>query len=335
METISTAPAAAGIDPRLQQLSYSSIANLHACPRLWQLIRLNSQGEDTDTPEESLTFAFGHAVGTGIQELFTGASLQQTIWNMFVAWPVELFLENPKQNKSFWVAMTAVQQFHKMHRGGAFTDYELVTYAGKPAIELGYRIDLGDGFAMRGYLDAVLQNTKNKKVVVLELKTSSAYAINPATYKNSSQALGYSIVLDVLFPALSSYDVLYFIFRTKNLDYEKFAFTKSYVQRALWIQELLLEKQRILLYAANDCFPMHGENCVNKYSRECKFLNICTMSTSRLITPLLEAPNKEPETYDVELTIQQVIDTQILKSQSQQQSAPSPTSNILPGDTIL
>ena len=309
------------IDPRIKNLSYSGFQNLHACPRRFQLDKLNAAVEKSESQSESLTFLYGHIVGEGIQDIFLGLSEPQVIFNAFLHWKLDLFDANDKQNKSFWTALTAIQQFYRIAKTGAFKDYELVYYNEIPAIEFAFRVDLGDGFYLRGFVDVILRHIPTKKIVVLEIKTSSAVNLNPATYKNSSQALGYSVVLDKLFPLLSSYEVIYFVWLTKKLTYERFDFTKSYVQRALWIREILLEKEKILLYENAGVYPMHGESCFDFY-RECQYLNICTMSTSRLIKPLdaltledLEKLKEDDGRYMIELTVQDLIDVQLKKSE--------------------
>ena len=152
--------------------------------------------------------------------------------------------------------------------------------------------------------------------MVLEVKTTSATSLNPAQYKNSAQAVGYSVVLDHLFPELSSYEVLYLVYTTKSLEYTSLPFTKSYLQRALWIQELLLDVELIQLYESRGVYPMHGESCL-QYYRECKFLQTCTMSTSLLTSP--ETPEsvekrlqKESE-YQIQVTVEDLIQAQLRK----------------------
>lgn len=152
--------------------------------------------------------------------------------------------------------------------------------------------------------------------MVLEVKTTSAN-LNAAIYKNSAQAIGYSIVLDHLFPSLSAYKVLYLVYKTKSMEFEQLEFHKSYLQRALWIQELLLEKQKLQLYQEVGVYPMHGESCYDYY-RECEYLNICTLSTSALAEPLTWAGAKKilkenKQKYQVKVTIQELIAAQLAK----------------------
>jgi len=301
------------IDPRIKRLSYSSLLKLHECPRKLQLYKLQSQSEDVDLDGFSnITFAFGHIVGEGVQFILDGYSIEETIWKMFLGWHADLFAENEKQKKSFWLAVIAVQKFVALNDAGFLQDYELVYYLDRPAVELSFRITFPDGFTMRGFVDAVLKHRITGEVMILECKTSSSLNLNPATYKNSSQAIGYSVVLDVLFPELSSYNVMYLVYKTKSLEWEALPFTKSYLQRALWIQELLLDIETIKLYENVGVYPMRGESCYS-YFRDCEYLNLCTMSTQYLETPYVEEEQKIEE-YQIELSLGDLIDAQIAKS---------------------
>lgn len=283
------------IDPRLLNLSYSGLLNAHSCPRKYQLSRLNATKDQEESFESSITFSFGHVVGEGIALAFEGKTEQEIIWAMYLRWKPDLFAENPKQQKSFWFAVAAVQRLLSMREYGYLEEWELVYYEGKPAVELGFAIELPNNYRYRGFVDAVLRNKLTGAIMVLECKTSSATNLNPAQYKNSAQAIGYSIVLDHIFPALSSYEVLYLVYVTKTKDYEQLPFSKSYLQRALWLQELLLDVEILGLYESSGVYPMRGESCFT-YFRECEYLQTCTLSTELLT---------KPETAeDVELRLQ-------------------------------
>jgi len=299
------------MDNRLQQLSYSSLLTLHSCPRRFQLDKLQAEAAPEDA-ESSVTFAFGHIVGHGIQLCFEGASLEQIQFTLFQEWKPDLFADNLKQNKSFYLALFAVEKFYTMYQAGYMADYELVYWQGKPATELSFRITLPDGFKYRGFVDCVLRHKETGEVIVLELKTTSSTNLNPATYKNSAQAIGYSVVLDVLFPTLSSYQVLYLVYTTKNYEYNPLPFEKSYLQRALWIRELLLDVEVIKMYEAAGVYPMRGESCYDFY-RECKYLGLCTLSTQSLTDPPPDEPKVEE--FQIELTLQDLIESQLSKTE--------------------
>lgn len=299
------------IDPRIQRLSYSSLLTLHTCPRKFQLDKLQAEAKEEDF-ESSITFAFGHAVGEGIQLAFEGFSEEEIIWKLFLNWKPDLFAENVKQVKSFWHAVFAVQKFLAMKNAGYLADWEPVYYKDKIAAELSFRISLPDGFKYRGFVDLVLRNKETGEVMVLELKTTSATNLNPATYKNSAQAIGYSIVLDVLFPDLSSYQVLYLVYTTKSMEYSPLPFSKSYLQRALWIRELILDIEVIKMYEDAGVFPMHGESCFEFY-RECKYLGLCTLATNKLTDPFNPEEFKEEE-FQIELSLEDLIKAQLSKT---------------------
>ena len=252
------------MDIRLRSLSYSSLLTLHSCPRKYQLKRLEAEATEDDLPS-SVTFAFGHVVGLGIQEYLTHHDVDKTFWACFLMWKPDLLADNPKQNKSFWLALAAVERFISMCNSGFMDDWELATYNDKPAVELSFLIHFPAGFTYKGFVDAVLVHKETGEVMVLECKTTSANTLNSATYKNSAQAIGYSIVLDALFPTLSSYKVQYLIYKTKQVEYDVMQFEKSYLDRALWIRQLLLDIDTIKMYEAASIYPMHGESCTELY----------------------------------------------------------------------
>lgn len=310
------------MDTRLQQLSYSSLLTLHTCPRKFQLYRLESERPAIDEKSQ-VTFSLGHIVGAGVQGLLECKSLEQIYWDSFLMWEADLFAEDTKAKKSFWESMIAVERFAYVRESSLLKDYELVYYTPEgsdtpvPAVELSFIITLPNGFKYRGFVDAVLRHKITGAIMVLEVKSTGAAAVNPATYKNSAQAIGYSIVLDVLFPELSAYEVLYLVYQTKSREYLPLPFKKSYLQRALWIQELLLDCDTILMYEKAGVYPMRGESCFNFY-RECEYLYTCTLSTSLLTSPITEekqqAIEASNEKFHIALHVEDLIAAQIAKS---------------------
>jgi hypothetical protein len=310
------------MDIRIQQLSYSSLLTLHSCPRKFQLYRLGADRPVTDQKSQ-VTFSLGHIVGAGVQWLLEGKSIDDFYWEAFQIWDTDLFAEDTKARKSFWESMTAVERFAYVRDSSLLKDYELVYYTpeGKtepvPAVELSFIISLPNGFKYRGFVDAVLRHRVTGAILVLEVKSTGLSAVQPATYKNSAQAIGYSIVLDVLFPELSAYEVLYLVYQTKSREYTPLPFKKSYLQRALWIQELLLDCDTILMYEKAGVYPMHGESCFN-YFRECDYLNTCTLSTSLLTVPCTQEQEEkvieQHDTFHISLDVEDLIAAQIAKS---------------------
>lgn len=306
------------IDPRLKLLSHSSRTTLHRCPRRYQLYRLSSEQislSDEKEVEQGVTFSYGHAVGTGIQAVLAGKSVNQIYLDVFLSWNSDLLDSNPKKKKSIWEAFFAIEKFIALRTEGYLKDYELIYYNGKPAVELSFRISLPDGFQYRGFVDVVLRNTLTQEVVVLELKTTGNTPV-AANYKNSGQALGYSIVLDIMFPGISSYQVLYLVYYSGGREFTEFYFEKSPLQRALWLQDLLIDSDRVKLYEKYGNYPMHGESCYD-FFRECEYLGLCTLDIARLTKPLtLEVLNKiEAEKYMFDVDFYNLVEAQIMKEE--------------------
>ena len=307
-----------GIDPRLKLLSHSSRTVLHKCPRKYQLYRLNSidSEEELDLMKE-VTFAYGTVVGMGIQSVLLGHDEDTVLFLMFLAWNVDLDARDDRRKKSFSEAVFAVQRFMNIVDNGYLKDYELVQYKGTPAIELGFWIHLPDEFSHRGFADAVLQHKITKKVLVLECKTTSSNA-DSAMYKNSGQAIGYSVVLDHLFEHLSSYTVLYLVYQTKSKEFVEFYFDKSLLQRAIWLQELIIDMETIKLYEEYETYPMHGEVCFDFY-KPCEYLGLCTLHTSNLTKPFSEADKARIEAdlnkYHFHVDFFNLVESQIDKSE--------------------
>jgi hypothetical protein len=310
------------IDYRIRQLSYSSVLTLHTCARKYQLYKLRSSEKLPPSPRSQVTFAFGHLVGQGIQEVLMGYEWDKVLWNLFLNWDTDLFAENEKEGKSFWHGVLAIKRFIAVKNAGALKDYELVYYKDRPAVELSFCIILPDGFRYRGFVDAVLRHRITGEILVLECKTTKSKALNPNKYRNSAQGIGYSIVLDSLFPDWSSYKVLYWVYQSTAGEYTPLPFTKTFLQRALWIRELLLDMEMIKLYEEAEVYPMHGESCVtysmetekesNVWEGDCEYINVCTMSTSALTKKATPADEDKTD-YQIVLTLTDLLEAQLSK----------------------
>lgn len=308
------------IDPRLKLLSHSSRTTLHKCPRKYQLYRLASQTvslSDEKEIQQGVTFAYGSAVGIGMASTLEGKSEDRIILDTFLEWDVDLLDTDKYRNKSYWLAQFAVEKFISLRANGFLEDYELVIYKGKPAVELSFQVILPGGYVYRGFVDAVLRHKYTGEIMVLECKTSSGTA-NATHFKNSGQALGYSVVLDILFPEMSSYIVLYLVYETKSYKYVELPFTKTLLQRALWLQELLIDTQMVELYESFETYPMHGESCYD-FFRDCEYLGLCTLDTARIAKPLtqpmLDKIEKDSNNYDFTVDFNELVLAQMAKGE--------------------
>lgn len=281
------------IHPNLKNLSHSSRELLNRCPREYKIYKIGGQMKR----EDNLDTDFGKAVGVGVQALLLGESREAAIWKMFLAWTGDLLstsceAEAHKKKKFFWHTIGAIDGFIAI-KPIIFKDWEVAEFNGKPAVELSFRINFGDNFLDRGHVDVVLRNRITGELMVLELKTTGDNTILDAKYGNSQQGVGYGVVVDAVaaqYPEhSSSYKVLYLPYKTKLMEWQPMPYTKTRVQRAAWIKQVLLDVRKIEMYEQENYWPMHGENCV-RFFRACDYYDICNMSDKVLFGDVTKIP---------------------------------------------
>lgn len=291
-------------------ISHSSLQVLHECRRKFELNRMGG-GER----ESTLDTAFGHAVGEGVQALLKGESYEQAIFKAFIAWDTDFLAEDQKKGKSFPFAIEAIRQFVPEIRVLG-TEWELATLNGRPAIELGVRIIFPDGFHFRLFMDAVLQHKVTKQFLVLELKTTGAWGVIEAQYKNSNQGLAYAVALDAISQGTNAFFVYYFAYLSQpsRQKWEFFDFTKDPLQKANWLKNILHDIRDIKLCLEDEHFPMHGESCAN-YGRPCVYYDACTMSNKSLYagerTRADRVKKELEEPYDYTFTLEEIVQQQL------------------------
>ncbi len=269
-------------------LSYSRQLTLHSCGRKYEL----DSKKAIKGKIESVTFSYGHAVGQAIQSTMAGASFNRTVIDTVLAYSHDeddLGCENEqKSKKNIWWAVIAAEEFYKKYHAGVYSFLEGWQVATFPdpktgeiidAVELTFVVKLIDGYSYEGHIDLVLYHPVKKRYMILELKTTGMTTINEASYKNSAQALGYGIVVDMIaanLNASASYDVLYMVYKSRTRETVPLLFTKSPALRVDWLSALLTDMQIIELYEQNG-YPRHGESCFN-FFRPCEYLDVCNMS---------------------------------------------------------
>jgi hypothetical protein len=274
--------------------SYSKNENLHACPRLFELemfkaAKAYASSEIVVRP--NYDFAFGHAVGAGIQTLAATNSLAAGQFAAFLAWKLPYEGEKLDKNdkptgKSLPMALWAVEKFHSFWTQD-LADWEvLILPNGKPAVELAFGVDTQNGYYHFGHIDIILRHLPTNRLAVWEGKTTGLENIQEAAYANSYQALGYSVVVDAIANSLGldapDYEVLYICYSSKSREFQLLPFTKNRTQRAEWLQDLLLNHAMITKYTELGFFPKRGSNCINTWGRTCEWFGNCHMKNSSL-----------------------------------------------------
>lgn len=317
--------------PALLHQSYSSFLTLHSCPRKLELDKCSPTVER----ETNVDFAFGHAVGAGVQALFMGYSQNRAVWLASLAWNLDLYegCDDGKKKKDFFHVVLAIKLFVPIAAQYA-QEWDVASINGQAAIELGFRITTSEGLKYRGFVDAVLVNRRTGQLMVIELKTTGNRTPVEESYRNSGQAIGYSIIVDAVAQSTSqerassvdnsSFYVMYLIYSSTNMEYTPMPFPKSRLQRARWINQLLMDWEQVKMYSRAGLFPMHGESCYN-YFRPCKYFGICELSNESLglVKPEeWQEPEREAEgSYTVEVTLDELVGIQLEKVNAEKETA--------------
>lgn len=313
------------VHPNLKLLSHSSTSLLHACPRKFELYRMGQKpnvaemwteldGEDAVPAvhmQGNVHFDFGTLVGDAIQHYLIYNNLDDTLFYMYTHWgrPIEDEADRGKKGKSFYHAIHAVQRFANF-RHSALSQWDIAYFSGTAAAELGYTIDCGDEFYSRGYLDALLVNKLTGSYAVFESKTTGAYSINEAMYKNSGQGLAYDLILETISGVRQeSYPVFYVVYSTAKQEWMLFPFQKTKLGRAQWIRNLLIDKQHIMEFAEWEHFPMHGESCFS-YNKPCQYFGECERTNMSLGLFDVE-PVVDKKDYNFKFSLDEIISGQL------------------------
>lgn len=319
----------------LRRMSYSSRLTLHSCPRKFMLNKLLPSTftesdivdfgsefaiatANTDALQEdrkSATFAYGHAVGGGIQKWLETRDTDEALMAAFMLWDTYLWDESDAaKGKTFENVINAVLAFpHIDEIVFSMDEWEIFTYNGRPATELSYRVHLPGGFVDRGFVDVVLQNKFTGELMVLECKTTGSKYVKAAAYQNSDQGVGYAVVLDKLAGRRASYRVLYTVYLTTLQKWVAFSFPKTPADRYQWFENVYTDTSQLQGYVQNG-FPTRGEHCMT-FNRECHYLGQCKMDLSAFVhsdealQDLIDKDASKP--VDIEITLDELLAAQM------------------------
>lgn len=283
--------------------SYSMLSELHACPRKFQLINARAAG---GSPElQNVDFAFGHAVGAGVAAwASSNGDVDAALLAAILAWKIPFHAEIPKKNKSLWNALLAVRKYNEFYEEhlGDWKVWRLPN--GKPAVELSIGVDFENGFKHYVHIDLILEHMVTGALAVQENKTSGFKSVEPALYANSSQALSYAALVDMLRED-TSYEVFYLVFSTVDREWHFLPFTKNTALKAEWIMDVKLDHASISTYRELAFYPKRGESCFD-FMRRCEFFGTCNL-TANLPKPAELPADREAEVTDFSFTISEII----------------------------
>lgn len=301
------------------RLSHSTLDTIHNCERKFQLLKLKNIQDahyididgakkevilNLDGKHNNVNLDYGSAFGIGIQTYIITNNLEQAIWEAIRSYN---YAEETK-NKNAIGLVAAIQAFAAQWDNSM---WEVAYYNGKPAAELSFKIILDketqDYYC--GYIDLVLKNKLDNTVVVIEIKTTGIKIedISPL-YRNSGQALGYSILLDSIIKEeqIAAWTVLYLINQLKGQNIlpkiHLLPFEKTLKDRLSWLLNLKLDHEYLLKLVEIDHWPMRGKSCF-AYNRPCPLYGICDLTT----LDTKEAKIKKEEEWDFVFTLEELI----------------------------
>ncbi len=274
--------------------SYSQRTVLHECPRSFQIMKVpapdvepgpNTASRYDASATVNVHFLFGHSVGAGIQTYLVTRDKNKALFAAILSWKADLDVELPKKSKSSLYAFLAVEKFiHWWEVESKLADeWEVATMNDRPATEITFLLDTENGYYHVGHIDIVLRHKSDGRLMVVELKTTGFKLVDEASYGNSDQSLGYSLILDKIAESLdttSTFEVLYLVYSTPERKLIPLPFTKSRTDRMEWLQDLLLDHSTIATYKKLSFFPKRGESCFS-FSRRCPHYGTCDMRSVR------------------------------------------------------
>lgn len=263
--------------------SYSMQQVLHACPRKYQIKKLQA-ATGTNERVTNVTFAFGHAVGAGVATYDKTLDLRAAIWDAMLAWDMDLLEIETKgfyadgtakpTGKSFAAAVYALEKYELfVAEETNLRDYESVQ------IEASIAVDFEDGYYYTGHIDELLRHRETGSYAVKENKTTGMRSVDACLYSNSDQALSYAVVVDML--GGTEFEVLYTIYSSTAQEWIQHRFLKDTLRKASWVQDQLLTNDTIKVYTELNFFPMRGNACF-EYMRRCEFYGTCELDQDQV-----------------------------------------------------
>lgn len=282
--------------------SFSQQGALHACPRKFFKMKERAFLYGNSSDSLNVDFAFGHAVGAGVQHYIKTRNEDYSLLHAMLAWRAEFEAAIPKRRKNLWGALYAVRKFILDKAPSFFEEWEiLVLPNGKAAIELSFSFHCGNGFKHYGHLDIVLRNRRTGMLMVVDCKTLGLDQAEPALYSNSTQALSYAVMLNTVMPGIVDYDVMYLVYCTTSREWVEIPCSKTALDQAEWIKDILLDQDMIKTYHELRFFPKRGESCFD-YFRRCEFYGECDKIEVDKLPALPDAEEAEQTDYTIDLS---------------------------------
>lgn len=286
------------------RLSYSTLELLNTCERKFELEKLRQAEREPSSPH----LIGGTAFGVGVASFLATQNRDKALLDCWLAYYPKLEIME-KNQATYLNALEA--SFPKLEE--ILMDYKVLEHKGKPATELSFRLNIDETFYFVGYIDAVLVNRLSGKAGVFECKHTGLKLTNlEPLYKNSGQALGYSIILDsIMGEEQAEYDVTYFSAQLQQgmqVTPHLMVFPKTLLDRLNWFVSLKLDVERIHRMMEVGIFPQRGSSCL-KFNKPCFHFGLCNLSSIKEDIIYVE----DDKEYDFEFDLDTLIENHIAR----------------------
>lgn len=257
------------------RLSHSALDSLNNCERKFQLDRLLIGSESR---EDSAHTIFGKAFGAGVAAYMLTRDTDNALFKAWLEYHPVLEYGVKTEDSCYAALLSMFPTLDNL-----LMDWEVMLFNGEPAIELSFRLDIDEDFYFVGYVDIVLRNIFTDKKAIFEVKTTSLGLLDlDPLYKNSGQALGYSIVLDrITGQENSEYDVIYGVCQINSktpFSYKNHIihYPKTINDRLDWFITLGMDVNHLHSMLDLGVFPRRGASCLH-FMRACPHLGTCNL----------------------------------------------------------
>ena len=269
------------------------------CLRRFQLYKINRVPAMT-ARTQTIHTTLGSSVGDAVVKLAQNPDdLRRAYHTIFHTWAhPEILLNFKLGGKFIGSALKAVKYFQDRMFILRDQGYSLATINNRPAVEVSFRIKFGDYGYYIGFIDAIFQNEKTGKFVVIENKTTLK-SVHESLFINSDQDVAYLAVSKLFdnFEGETMYPVLEISANT--LSWSVFNFKRTALDFDKFMLSTLLEFKHIKMMQEYDYFPKNGSAC-NSWGRLCPLYGKCDNHFK--IYP--RSKREKAMTYDFEIEIE-------------------------------
>ena len=280
------------------RLSHSTISLFNSCERKFQHRKVLSSPTEYDP---SAALINGSAVDAGYAKFLETRSVDRALIETWLSYyPV---IED--NVRSITKACLAVEQLIDLTP----SNWALASLKDKPATQLSFRINCNKDYYYVGYVDALCVDNVTGELIPVEVKTTSMYGDIEGLYKNSTQALVYSLIIAAhvgKIPEELVYNYMVAVMpraKGKVPTAEMVTYYKTKQDVLEWLITLKLDMERMDNLKELGFYPKR-DSC-NAWGRQCEFMGVCDITTNAVEQPVDE--NVYDYVFDLEDLIAEVV----------------------------